>query len=49
MIGESWAVWVFWIAVFGVFYPYAGYPLVLLLVRRLVSRSTPGAAPELPT
>ena len=49
MIGESWAVWIFWIAVFGVFYPYAGYPLVLLVVRRLVSRSTPRAAPELPT
>jgi len=46
---SAWAVWIFWIAVVGVFYPYAGYPLVLQLVRRLVSRPRPATAPALPT
>jgi glycosyltransferase involved in cell wall biosynthesis len=45
----AWAVWTFWIAVAGVFYPYAGYPLVLLLLRRLLSRKRTSVATELPT
>ena len=49
MSGGDWAVWTFWIAVAGVFYPYAGYPLVLLLVRRLSSRPRHSVATELPT
>ena len=49
MSDSAWAVWIFWIAVVGVFYPYAGYPLVLQLVRRLVSRPRPANAPALPT
>ena len=49
MSDSAWAVWIFWIAVVGVFYPYAGYPLVLQLVRRLVSRPRPADAPALPT
>ena len=49
MSDSAWAVWIFWIAVVGVFYPYAGYPLVLQLVRRLVSRPRPATAPALPT
>ena len=49
MSDGTWALWTFWIAVAGVFYPYAGYPLVLLLVRRLSSRPRPAVAVELPT
>jgi len=40
---DSAAVWVFWIAVAGVFYPYAGYPLVLMLMRRFAARPRPPA------
>jgi cellulose synthase/poly-beta-1,6-N-acetylglucosamine synthase-like glycosyltransferase len=38
---------VFWLSVFGVFYPYFGYPLVLVLLRRVTSRrpATDPAAP----
>jgi hypothetical protein len=43
------AVWVFWIAVAGVFYPYAGYPLVLLLVRRFSARPRPAGDAPLPS
>ncbi len=49
MTWETWAVWTFWIAAVGVFYPYAGYPLLLLLVRRLVSTSARVAMSGLPT
>ena len=49
MTWDTWAVWTFWIAAVGVFYPYAGYPLLLLLARRLVSTNAPVGAPELPT
>ncbi len=49
MSDGGWAVWTFWIAVAGVFYPYAGYPLVLLLVRRLSPRRRHAAGTELPT
>lgn len=49
MSGSTWAVWVFWLAVAGVVYPYAGYPLVLLLVRRFTRRPPASPAPELPT
>src|SRR5262245_30619173 len=37
----------FWLGVLGVFYPYAGYPLVLLLMRRATG-AAPGVATELP-
>lgn len=43
MTGGSWMGWAFAVAVAGVVYPYAGYPLVLMLVRRL--RSKPQRAP----
>ena len=49
MSDGTWAVWTFWIAVAGVFYPYAGYPVVLLLVRRLSSTPRHSGATELPT
>jgi Glycosyl transferase family 2 len=49
MSDGAWAVWAFWIAVAGVFYPYAGYPLVLLLVRRLSPRPWHSVETELPT
>ena len=46
----GWAAqWVFWIAIAGVFYPYVGYPLVLILARRLTARSRPPAGAPLPT
>lgn len=48
-MSDVWAVWAFWIAVAGVFYPYGGYPLVLLLVRRLSRRRRAVFAGELPT
>ena len=49
MSDGTWAVWTFWIAVAGVFYPYAGYPLVLVLARRFSSTSRYSVATELPT
>jgi cellulose synthase/poly-beta-1,6-N-acetylglucosamine synthase-like glycosyltransferase len=45
----TWAALVFWTAVVGVFYPYVGYPLCLLAVRRLGARRPPPRALELPT
>jgi glycosyltransferase involved in cell wall biosynthesis len=45
----AWAVWMFWIAVAGVSYPYAGYPLVLLLIRRFSARPERLVAAEPPT
>jgi cellulose synthase/poly-beta-1,6-N-acetylglucosamine synthase-like glycosyltransferase len=45
----TWVLWTFWIGVVGVLYPYAGYPLVLMLLRRLSSRLPPPVATELPT
>ena len=45
---DSTAVWIFWIALVGVLYPYAGYPLVLMLVRRLMGVRPPEAGTSLP-
>jgi glycosyltransferase involved in cell wall biosynthesis len=47
--GDALAVWIFWSAVAGVFYPYAGYPVVLLMLRRLATRPRNVEALELPT
>lgn len=44
MTVESVAVIGFWIGVAGVVYPYAGYPLVLAAIGRLVKRTPPGPA-----
>jgi glycosyltransferase involved in cell wall biosynthesis len=41
-------VWIYWLAVAGVVYPYAGYPLLLLLARRFTRRPAPAPATELP-
>ena len=41
MTADTLAIVVFWIGVAGVFYPYAGYPLVLMLLRRAT-----GATPD---
>jgi cellulose synthase/poly-beta-1,6-N-acetylglucosamine synthase-like glycosyltransferase len=46
--GDALAVWTFWIAVAGVFYPYAGYPLVLMLLRQVLKKRSQAAA-DLPT
>lgn len=46
---EPVAVWVFWIAVAGVVYPYAGYPLVLAVLGRFVKRPEVEGAAELPS
>ena len=45
---DSVAIAVFWLAVAGVFYPYAGYPLLLLLVRRVSAKPRPPADAPLP-
>jgi cellulose synthase/poly-beta-1,6-N-acetylglucosamine synthase-like glycosyltransferase len=45
----GWAVWVFWIAVTGVIYPYAGYPLVLVMLRRLRGRPLSPSPSDSPT
>jgi glycosyltransferase involved in cell wall biosynthesis len=45
----AWAVWLYWLAVAGVIYPYAGYPLLLLLARRFTRRPAPAPATALPT
>jgi glycosyltransferase involved in cell wall biosynthesis len=39
----------FWIAVFGVVYPYFGYPLVLIALRVFIRRSSPFASGEPPS
>jgi cellulose synthase/poly-beta-1,6-N-acetylglucosamine synthase-like glycosyltransferase len=45
---DAWATWMFWLAVAGVFYPYAGYPLVLAVLRKL-RRPGFSIATEIPT
>lgn len=45
MTDETGAVIVFWVAVAGVFYPYLGYPLLLLALR---TRAGPPTAPSAP-
>lgn len=43
MSSDTLAVAVFWTGVAGVFYPYLGYPLVLMMLGRKASRPAPGA------
>lgn len=38
----------FWVSVFGVVYPYAGYPLVLFALGKLLRRAPAGGTGELP-
>jgi glycosyltransferase involved in cell wall biosynthesis len=40
---------IFWLAVFGVLYPYAGYPLVLVLLDRLIRKPEGGPEDPLPS
>jgi cellulose synthase/poly-beta-1,6-N-acetylglucosamine synthase-like glycosyltransferase len=50
MVGDgAWAVWIFWLAVAGVFYPYVGYPLCLVVLRRLYGRMHPLRSAQLPS
>jgi cellulose synthase/poly-beta-1,6-N-acetylglucosamine synthase-like glycosyltransferase len=49
VIDSTWAVWLFWIAALGVFYPYAGYPLVLGLLGLLKRRGNDAELVTLPT
>ncbi len=44
----AWIEGLFWVAVAGVVYPYAGYPLALSLLGRLTRRPPAGAPAELP-
>jgi glycosyltransferase involved in cell wall biosynthesis len=48
-VSLSWAEWTFWIAVVGVFYPYAGYPMVLALLCRMASQPPRAASGTTPT
>lgn len=48
MTGETGAVMVFWVAVAGVFYPYLGYPLLLLALRTRPGPPTASSAPGQP-
>lgn len=47
-MSASWAEWMFGIGVAGVFNPYAGYPLLLSVLRRVVRHSEPTAEPATP-
>src|SRR6185436_11813779 len=49
VIDSTWAVWLFWIAALGVFYPYAGYPLVLGLLGLFRRRGNDAELVTLPT
>ena len=48
MTGGGWAEVVFWVSMAGVFYPYAGYPLLLAAMGRLVRRPSVAPADKLP-
>lgn len=45
----SWAEFAFWVAVGGVFYPYAGYPMVLALLSRVAGQRPRGVSGPTPT
>lgn len=48
MTVEAVATVLFWVGVAGVFYPYAGYPLLLLALRAVAARSLEIGAADLP-
>ena len=45
MTGPGWQVWLFWLSLVAILYPYAIYPLLLTGWNRLAGRRLPGSDP----
>ena len=49
LVTDSLAAWVFWLAVAGIFYPYVGYPVCLLVLRRVVPPRPSSSSADVPS